>query len=302
MTTKPFKNYDELVQLLIDRQMLVSDRDYAIKKLMQVGYYRLSGFWHISRQADTRGRLIDVFLPDTDFHQVYRLYIFDKKCRLMVFDIVERLEIILRSVIAHEMARIDTLAYVDEFYINPKHTQHYQDWQKRLDEKIKKSKDDFVLWHQSQNKPLPFWAVVELWDFGMLSKYFSMLKKRYQNIITQRLGLENTAILINWLNEINIIRNQSAHYSRIWNKKYNPIKLPKIAYFEQFNFTDEHKKRLFPRLVVLWYLVALYSHHYHWNIDMAMMIDKHFPVLPNAKLKSMGIEAHHLSLFQTVAI
>lgn len=43
---KVHKEYDELVDLLLSRGMDVPDREHAIKKISQVGYYRLSGFWY----------------------------------------------------------------------------------------------------------------------------------------------------------------------------------------------------------------------------------------------------------------
>nr|WP_275895939.1 Abi family protein [Pasteurella multocida] len=43
------------------------------------------------------------FLPNTSFNVVYKLYLFDKKLRLLLLDIIERLEVNIRSVMAHEL-------------------------------------------------------------------------------------------------------------------------------------------------------------------------------------------------------
>ena len=42
---KPFKTYPDLVELLRLRGMEFDDAARAERKLAQVGYYRLSGFW-----------------------------------------------------------------------------------------------------------------------------------------------------------------------------------------------------------------------------------------------------------------
>ena len=47
---KPFFEYDELIQRLTDRGMLIKDPLRAQRKITQVGYYRLSGYWHTSRK------------------------------------------------------------------------------------------------------------------------------------------------------------------------------------------------------------------------------------------------------------
>lgn len=45
MSIKPFKEYPELVSKLKERGMIIYSESYAERKLAQVGYYRLSGFW-----------------------------------------------------------------------------------------------------------------------------------------------------------------------------------------------------------------------------------------------------------------
>lgn len=58
--TKPFRSYDEQTDLLIRRGML-ADRDILISHLQDVGYYRLSGYWHIFKCQD------DTFQKGTNF-------------------------------------------------------------------------------------------------------------------------------------------------------------------------------------------------------------------------------------------
>ncbi len=118
MTTKPHKEYSELVELLVSRGMIIDDKIYAEKKLSQVGYYRLSGFWHIARKQNPDNTLSEYFLDGILFEDVYKLYIFDKRLRLLLLDIIERLEINIRTIIAHELGRNNPLAYEDHSLIN----------------------------------------------------------------------------------------------------------------------------------------------------------------------------------------
>ncbi len=37
-----------------------------------------------------------------------------------------------------------------------------------------------IEWHRRSHKAIPFWVAVEPWDFGVVSKYYEMLKRRYQ--------------------------------------------------------------------------------------------------------------------------
>ena len=42
------------------------------------------------------------------------MYLFDKKLRQLMLDAIERIEIYIRTVIAHEIGRLDPLAYEKE--------------------------------------------------------------------------------------------------------------------------------------------------------------------------------------------
>lgn len=56
---KPFKSYAELSALLTSRGMELNDPSRAERKLAQVGYYRLSGFWFPCREflRDSQGNV-----------------------------------------------------------------------------------------------------------------------------------------------------------------------------------------------------------------------------------------------------
>ena len=47
---KPWKSYADQLNQLIDRGMVVTDRDRALDCLKRIGYYRLSGYWFAFRE------------------------------------------------------------------------------------------------------------------------------------------------------------------------------------------------------------------------------------------------------------
>ncbi len=237
--TKPHRSYKELVALLEKRGMIIPDKQRAERKLSQIGYYRLSGFWYPCRQVktglngnavkdQTTGTILrnDQFQKNTNFNDLIKLYLFDKKLRQLMLDAIERVEIHIRSVIAHEMGYHDPLAYKNEKYINPKNCKSWynkqgrerniwEEWKKRQINQIERSREDCIVWHKYRNREIPFWVAVEAWDFGIMSKYYDVLKGRFQNIITYRLNVGHSKILREWLREINTLRNRCAHHSRI---------------------------------------------------------------------------------------
>ncbi|MCF7976440.1 MAG: Abi family protein [Chromatiaceae bacterium] len=113
--SKPWQSYSEQLDLLISRGLVVTDRPKALEYLQRIGYYRLSGYWFPFRERsgllillDEHGRkpvkkqrketriALDDFRPGATFEDAVKLYVFDKKLRMLVMDALERIEIALR--------------------------------------------------------------------------------------------------------------------------------------------------------------------------------------------------------------
>jgi len=288
-----------MVDLLKSRGMIISDRDRAKRKLSQIGYYRLSGFWFPCREVkkDSLGKGLlhpgtkfpireDNFQDSVDFNQIVSLYLFDKKLRLLMIDAIERVEIHIRSVIAHEMGYHDPLAYQKDSFINPNKMCTYEDkstkrirnlwmeWRSKQQILILRSQEDCIKWHRIAKKPIPFWVAVESWDFGTLSKYYSMLRGKYQRKISMRLGVSNEKVVENWLHEINILRNRCAHHSRIWNQSTNnPLSVLDIPYFNKLSLDKRSRKRIFGMICILWFLVKKLGPSSDWLKSISSLIN-----------------------------
>jgi abortive infection bacteriophage resistance protein len=299
---KPHKTYKELVEILESRGMIIPDKNRAQRKLSQIGYYRLSGFWYPCREFKNgpNGELIrkDSFQKDINFNDIIKLYLFDKKLRLLMMDAIERVEIHVRSIIAHELGRYDPLAYKSDNYINPQKINWrgrdgciknlWKEWTQNHYDKIKKSREECIIHHRSNGKAMPFWVVIEAWDFGTMSKYFENLKGKYQSQICKRLDIANPLILKQWLHEINILRNRCAHHSRIWNRSFrNP--LPKIdnEYFINLNLDKRALKRMYGMICILWFLVEKIGPKSNWLNSVKDLVNSK-PAINSCPNTAMG--------------
>ena len=94
------------------------------------------------------------------------------------------------------------------------------EWLSRLDDKFKKSKEDFAKHFKKKypNDEPPIWVAVELWDFGTLSHFFSGMKVVDRDEIAARYGIPSGDVLEGWLRNLNDVRNLCAHHSRLWNR------------------------------------------------------------------------------------
>ncbi len=96
---KPYLPVSAQLALLKGRGMGVSDDALAESYLAKIGYYRLSGYSYPYRQSSTiNSRIVvsDNFRPGTTFAEIFELYVFDKKLRMLILDAIERIEVALR--------------------------------------------------------------------------------------------------------------------------------------------------------------------------------------------------------------
>lgn len=310
---KPFRTYSDLVTLLIARGMEVPDPQRAERKLAQIGYYRLSGYWFPARDfvRDNQQQVVlcnvtnkplrqSQFQAGTSFDDAVALYLFDKRLRQLMLDAIERIEIHLRTVIAHEVGYHNPMAYTDVQFIQPKQAKPWTDasgkqrntwaeWLLRQQGLVNRSQEDCIEWHRKAHKAIPFWVAVEAWDFGTLSKYFEILKGNHQNRIAGRLGIQDTKALTRWLREINTLRNRCAHHTRIWNQvSANPLPVIAGPYFQTLALDHKALTRLYGLTSIIWHLVQCIGPSSTWIQQLADIIDSK-PSLPGCPYAALGL-------------
>lgn len=306
IAVKPFKDYPDLVNILESRGMIIGDRDRATRKIAQVGYYHLSGYWHSSRrfwiERGERGSVfhqLDEFQDHTSFEAVFQFYLMDKSLRMLMGDALERIEIHLRTIIAHELGRHDPLAHLNRANVvrsalvirpaEPAGTMPlYEAWLARHDKLIAQSHEESIRSHLKASKPMPIWVASEAWDFGAVSKLYSILNPSHQDSICARLGVVERNVVDNWLINLNVVRNRCAHHARLCNRP-NPrvLMLPRRGYFNELNLDQRAKGRFYGLIGVVWYLLKVIGPGSQWLAKVADVIDA-MPRLPGLTPKSMG--------------
>ena len=89
--TKPALTFKEQVKLLQDRGLQITNIDSVEGILSNISYYRLSAYMLPFKKRNTQGCVVDEFIEGATWENVYNLYKFDRKLRLLVFDAIERL-------------------------------------------------------------------------------------------------------------------------------------------------------------------------------------------------------------------
>jgi len=317
---KPWKSYEDQLNQLIQRGLIVTNRAKALHYLDRIGYYRLSGYWFPFRErsevccplAATDGKkykrgstdriALDDFKPGASFQNAVDLYVFDKKLRLLVMDALERIEIGLRVDISHSLGKKDPFAYLnpDALYDgfakkldeNTGLTEHHQ-WLTKHANLIARSKEEFIRHNKVKyGLPLPIWVVCEIWDFGTLSTLFAGMTEADQDAIANKYGLSNGRTLASWLRSLNYLRNVSAHHSRLWNRNIaDQPKLPKVgevSWIEAFRDDNHRLARPFLLLCIAKHLLGIINPSSTWGQRLKSLLLE-FPDLQHLNLNLAGL-------------
>ena len=95
--------------------MIFDDTAKAAEYLSRLGYYRLSAYWYPFRQTSNSRQgqpgISETFKSGTRFKWATDLYAFDKALRLQLLDVLERIEVFVRTGVALRMGAHDPCAH-----------------------------------------------------------------------------------------------------------------------------------------------------------------------------------------------
>ena len=303
---KPWLSFEDQLQQLEARGLVVDDHAAALDYLERLGYYRLSGYWYPLRNIDeaasaVQGKPIrqDSFIQGSRFEHVVQLYVFDKQLRLLALDALERIEVAVRVDVAYLLGQHDPGAHENPACLHgnfsKKTISHGADKGKTLHEVwLKKyhsllhraSKEPFISHHMQHYGRLPIWAAIESWDFGLLSKFFAGMQHADQNYIAQLYGAPDGIAFAQWLRSLNFIRNVSAHHSRLWN-----INVVERSAVPQGWHTGLNNSRPFFYLCLMQQLLSVICPNSTWGQRLTKLLETEFPKFPNEILSTadMGL-------------
>ena len=294
---KPYKTYAEQLQLLKDRGLIVEDEAGAMAALARLGYYRLSGYFYPLRKTKPVGQegRLDEFQDRATFELIVALAQFDKKLRLLALYAIETVEIGVRVAVSHRLGKIHPEAHLIGKLLDGKFVgssknggkSKHEEWIERFDRNRRDSREDFLGHHNGKyDGRMPIWVAIELWDFGLLSRFIAGMQHRDQAAIAQIYGLDG-AVLKSWIRMFNFVRNVSAHHSRLWNRTTPEIPLlpplDRCRWLEPLHRNDEARTKIFGALTCLRLMMRSIAPHSTWH----QQLKEHVGTFPESDLLSI---------------
>ena len=205
---------DKQVENLINVGLVVEDEEYAKAFLNDVSYFRAIKAFSLGLKPKN-GR----YNEGVTFNQIVDLYKFNCRFRQLLFAMVERVEINLRCRVANHFAH----KYGVLGYENPDNfakVEYHANFISEIKFEIKRNRNSPFVKNFNENYvggKIPMYALVELFSFGTLSKFFKNMKNEDKKAVASTYGVPYT-YFESWSESISYVRNICAHYGRLYNK------------------------------------------------------------------------------------
>ena len=276
----------EQIERLQKRGLIITSSDNAFHYLSHISYYRLGEYWH-SMQSNKDDHC---FKENSKFKDVISLYKFDGELKILLFDVIEKIEISLRTKLIYHLSHEFNPWWFQNFdlFIDSKALVKTL---ASLEEELGRSKEITIKNHLKKHKDdlrfPPAWKSLEQTSFGSLSKLYGNLKNtiKSKDTIAEEFGAINHTFLPSWLQSIAQIRNYCAHHSRLWNK--NLPGSPKLLSNPPHNWVEDVPKqhefqKLYVHLCVMKYLLNIIQPDNTFSERLNSLFSKYPNVDPNA--------------------
>lgn len=275
------------IALLKSRGLIIKDDALATHFLENISYYRLEGYWW-ALQSDKENH---IFKEEADFQTAVDLYNFDRELRLLVFNMVERIEIGIRTRLIYHLSMDESPWWFEDFNLF-KHQRHWEKNIESLRREVSRSNEVFIKVHHKKyrgdRRNPPSWKTFEVISLGLLSKFFASLQDNHpsKKKISKSLAVGSSVYLESWLHTITMIRNICAHHSRLWNRNLpTPPKLLKTAVLP---WIDDHKainpNSFYASFICMFYLLQTISPDNQFKKRLKDLLNRY----PNIDIKAMG--------------
>ncbi|EER2890131.1 Abi family protein [Escherichia coli] len=289
---KPYQSSTDLCQKLQRDGLVITDVGNARKVLERCSYYRFKAYLIPFRDETTRR-----YYSDATFDKAHELYLFDQDLRLLVFKLIQKIEIAVRSSLDYWVTGINknSFWYLDSSLFN--NGDNHIKTVSNVSTSFRKSKEEFAKHYKEKyfNEYCPFhrglppgWVSIELLTFGNLKSLLeafnseaieSLKLDRYASRIA---GAKDYATLLNWLTVIHTVRNDCCHHTRLFNrnrlapKSVKNLLNPEIPLVKMNGTNQDQCNRIYTSLAVIQNMLSAFGFE-KFGEDIQALFDK-YPV------------------------
>lgn len=233
MAAKTFKSLDEQIEILKSKGLTILDYDKTKEILLRENYFFINGYRSPFYQTGCKK-----FIEGTTFDEMYSLFTFDRYFRNIIFKNILIVENNYKSIFSYVMSR--KYGYKEKDYLNVNNFDRSREKQRQINDLIRKLKRQIRI-NGSQHEAtshyinnygyIPMWVGIKVLSFGIISEFYSILKREDREEIASYYGNIHTEALEDYLVVASNYRNICAHEDILYNHRTQK-ELPATKYHE----------------------------------------------------------------------
>ena len=257
MNKKEFRTLDEQVNIMINKGLIIDDKDKAKDVLFRENYFFINGYRTLFYTKDR------TFIKGTTFDELYSLFLFDRNLRNIIFKYILVFENNIKSIISYQMSK--KYGYKEKEYLNIKNFNQDLKERRRVEDVINKMKRQIRINGEKHTATfhyitkyhyIPLWILVKVLSFGLINELFGILKEEDQKEIADfyKINPEDLKVYLSLLSNY---RNLCAHEDIVYEHKTQTY-INDTYYHEKLNIPKDElgeytkgKNDLFDLIIIL---------------------------------------------------
>lgn len=268
---KSFKRFDEQINILKSRKLIIDNDEYITDILSQINYYNvINGYKSIFLKRDLNGVLVspEEFKQGTTFEELYSLYLMDFELKKTIFPVLLRFEKLLKTACA--------------YYFSEKYTEDYSYLQMKnysndasnltsvlkniatlsnlVSSNNKNTGKPAIKHYIDEYSNVPLWVLINFLTLGNISYFYNSLENSLQSMIAKAFSTRykkdysskekiEAGEIIEILKISNYFRNIIAHDEVMYSFKIR--KVSSTQKFKKYFNNDYNGETLFDLVMLL---------------------------------------------------
>jgi abortive infection bacteriophage resistance protein len=263
--------------------MSISDERKAIDYLTNIGYFRLSAYFHpLLKEPKEEHR----YKEGATFGMAFNMYRFDRKLRMLLFNEIEKIEVAIRSALCNTIS----MELGDVFWMtNPNYFDNQQLFGKTLtliQTELDKTREEFIVHFREKYSDAypPSWMITEIVPLGVLYNLYNNFRcKRLKKKVALHFGIP-MPVFSSWMLMLSNLRNLCGHHARLWNKEIPMVSHMLKAPVHPWINPQTDMRRVYFRICIIKYLLFTVSP----NNTFAKKLKGLLAEYPTIDIRAMG--------------
>lgn len=236
---KEFLEVEELIETIKSKGIKIENEEKVKEILMKNNYYVIMGYKNLFLDKDCK------YKENVSFENIYNLYLFDRKLKLLLLNSLLDIENIIKTSITNRFCKMYGFkedSYLDKNNYNINH-KYLEKTFKIFKSQIEEKKDDnlAVSYYKDNYNFIPLWVMTKVLSFGLIKELYSILKDDDKVAIKDEISNFDDVKIKGLFTSMQLLvdmRNKTAHDEIVYSGRHRKIILSKIKEHNKYDLVN----------------------------------------------------------------